>query len=123
MHTATEAQATTVAAQSASAAQYTEPVYNAEYDKELTSISVRPRVCHRLDSFVSVRQPNSLIIELVSINALASSSISSGEISTLCHKVRDDSMNGRALVSVSLTAITSTETLRPAALDGPTGDY
>jgi len=45
-----------------------------------------------------------LVLELVAVDGLATSAISVGEVTTLDHKVFDDTMKGRALVSESLLA-------------------
>ena len=50
----------------------------------------------------SVLQREVLILELVSVDGLSSSSVSSSEVSALAHEVGDDAVEGGALVSEPL---------------------
>jgi hypothetical protein len=45
-----------------------------------------------------------LVLELVSIDGLSASAVVVGEVATLAHEVGDDTVEGGALVSVSLLA-------------------
>jgi len=67
-------------------------------DEELGSVGVRARVGHGEDASVGVGQPNLLISKLLSINTLASSSVSLGGVATLHHEAVDDSVELVALV-------------------------
>ena len=49
----------------------------------------------------SVLQREVLILELVSVDGLSSSSVSSSEVSALAHEVGDDTVEGGSLVSKS----------------------
>ena len=91
--------------------------------KELRSVGVGTRVGHGEDTGTVMLVDEVLIGELGTIDGETTGSISSGEVTTLCHKVRDDSMEGRALVGVSLIVISSTEKLKLGALDEPTVEY
>lgn len=73
-------------------------------DEELTSVGVGSSVGHRqAEGFVLKLEV--LIIELVSPDGSSSSSISSCEITTLDHKVGNDSMEGAALKLQGLPTI------------------
>merc|ERR1711976_395131 len=56
------------------------------------------------DSRPGVLQLEVLVLELVAVDGLASGSVSSGEVATLAHEVRDDTVEGGSLVAVSLLA-------------------
>ena len=45
-----------------------------------------------------------LVLELVAVDGLASSAVSSGEVATLAHEVGDDTVEGGSLEAVSLLA-------------------
>lgn len=73
-------------------------------DEELTSVGVGSSVGHgEAERFVLKLEV--FVIELVSKDRSSSSSISSCEITTLDHEVRDDSMEGAALELQSLSTI------------------
>merc|ERR1711864_5443 len=64
-------------------------------EEELRAVGVRPCIGHRQNPGSSVLQCKVLILELVSVDRLASGSISSGEVAPLAHEVGDDAMEGR----------------------------
>merc|ERR1719422_1938073 len=49
-----------------------------------------------------VLQGEVLVLELVAVDRLAAGSVPGSEVSTLAHKVRDDAVEGGALVAVAL---------------------
>ena len=67
-------------------------------DEELRTVRVCTGISHRKNTFVSVRVPNLLVLELLSINTLATCAVSSSRITSLHHEVRDDSVEAVALV-------------------------
>merc|ERR1712137_101621 len=67
-------------------------------DEELRSVGVGSSVGHREKVFLSVLQSKVLVVELGSIDGLATSSIATSEIASLAHELRDDAVEGRALV-------------------------
>jgi len=75
-------------------------------DEELGAVGVGSGVSHGQDTWSSVGKLEVFILELVSIDRFASSSVVGCKITTLAHKVRDNSMEGRSLESKSLLACT-----------------
>ena len=67
-------------------------------DEELGSVGVGTRISHGQETNNVVLQGKVFISEFGSVNALASSSISSGEIATLQHELGDYSMERAPLV-------------------------
>ena len=67
-------------------------------DEELRTVRVWTGIGHRKNTFMSVREPNLLVLELLSINTLATCAVSSSRITSLHHEVRDDSVEAVALV-------------------------
>jgi hypothetical protein len=74
-------------------------------DEELAAVGVGTSVGHR-DAVGLVLQLEVLVLETISIDGFASSAVSSGEISTLDHEVRDDTVEGTALVSTYTVSLT-----------------
>jgi len=71
-------------------------------EEELASIGIGAGICHWKDTWTSVFQLEILIFELRSINGLSASAIMIGEISSLTHEIRNDSVEGASLVAESL---------------------
>jgi len=73
-------------------------------DKELGAVSVGTSVGHGKDTWTSVCQLEVLVLELVTVDGLATSTVVGCEITSLAHKVRDDPVEGGSLVTKSLLA-------------------
>ncbi|KAI5402322.1 hypothetical protein KIW84_050075 [Lathyrus oleraceus] len=73
-------------------------------DKKLRSIRPGTRIRHGKNSRTGVRLDEILIGELGSINGLSSGSVSSREVTTLAHEIRDHTVEGRAFVMKRLPA-------------------
>merc|ERR1711997_347833 len=71
-------------------------------DEELRAVGVLASIGHRQPAGALVLQSEVLVLELVPVDRLSASSVSSGEVSALEHEVLDDSMEGAALVSLRL---------------------
>jgi hypothetical protein len=71
----------------------------------VAAVGVGTSVGHR-DAVGLVLQLEVLVLETISIDGFASSAVSSGEISTLDHEVRDDTVEGTALVSTYTVSLT-----------------
>jgi len=81
-------------------------------DKELGAIGVGASVSHGEGANINVLQGEVLILKLVAIDRLATSAISCGEVTTLAHEARDDSVEGGALEAEALlSSAQSTEVL------------
>ena len=79
-------------------------------DKELAAVGVGSSVGHAEDSGSGVLQLEVLVLELVTVDGLASSSVVVGEVTALAHKVGDHAVESGSLVSHSLlTSAKSTE--------------
>ncbi len=75
-------------------------------DEELTTIGVRTSVGHReAESFML--ELKVFVFKAVSVDGLSTGSISPGEVTSLNHKVRDDSVEAAA--SISKLVLTFTE--------------
>lgn len=70
--------------------------------EELGSVGVGSGVGHRHDTRSGVLQDEVLILELVSVDGLASGSIMVLEVATLAHKVRNHTVEGGTLVAEAL---------------------
>lgn len=68
-------------------------------NKKLAAIGVLACVCHRQPSCTVVAQLEVLVGKLFSVNASTSSSIASSKVATLKHKVGNDTVEDRTLVS------------------------
>ena len=73
-------------------------------NEELGSIGVFAGICHAEYTLLRMLQLEVLVWEFVAIDRFASSAVTLCEISTLDHKVLDDSMERRAFVSKALLA-------------------
>jgi len=81
-------------------------------NEELRAVGVGSSVSHGQDSRSGVLQLEVLILELVTIDRLASSTVSGSEVTSLTHEVGDHSVEAGALESESfLTSAQSTEVL------------
>ena len=69
-----------------------------EAEEELRSVGVGASVGHREDTGSGVLFLEVLVSELCSVDGLATSPISSGEVTTLAHEPGDDSVESAALV-------------------------
>ena len=83
-----------------------QPICLDSAQKELGSVGVWARVCHRENTRACVFQVEILVSELVSVNRFSPSSVSCSEISTLTHETADYSMKSRALVMQRLSTAT-----------------
>jgi len=87
-------------------------------DEELGAVGVGICVGHGQQSRFGVSSLKVLIRKLLAVDGLAAGAISTSEVTTLQHELRDDTMEGGALVAESLlTGAESTEVL------GGLGDY
>ena len=67
-------------------------------NEELGSIGVLPSISHGQQAGLSVALDEVLICELISVDALAASSVSSSEIASLAHEVGNDAVEAAAAV-------------------------
>ena len=82
-------------------------------NEKLGSVGVGSGVSHAENSGSSVLQLEVLVLELVTVDALAPSSVVVGEVTALAHEVWDHAVEGGSLVAHSLlTSAKSTEVLR-----------
>jgi hypothetical protein len=89
-----------------------EPRGNDGGDEELGAVGVGAGVGHGEQTGLVVLQGEVLVGELLTVDGLATSAVATGEVTTLKHEVRDDSVEGRALVAETLLASAeSTEVL------------
>jgi len=89
-----------------------QPLGLSSAQEELGTVGVGSSVSHGQDSGSGVLQLEVLVLELVTIDGLASSTVSGSEVTTLTHEVRDDPVEAGALESESfLTSAQSTEVL------------
>ena len=82
-------------------------------EEKLGAVGVGASVSHGKNSRSSVLQGEVLIFELVAIDGLSTSTVSSSEVSTLAHEVGDHTVEGGALEAEPLlTGAQSAEILR-----------
>lgn len=79
-----------------------EPASHNRGDEELRSVGVGSSIGHREQSGLGVLELEVLVLELLSIDGFSSSAVFVGEVTSLNHKLRDDSVEGAALVSEAL---------------------
>jgi len=72
--------------------------------EKLGAVGVRAGVGHRENTGAGVLQLKVLIRELLTIDGLAAGAVTSSEIATLAHELRDDTMKSRRLVPEALLA-------------------
>ena len=80
-----------------------EPGCRLKCDKELRAVCVGARVRHREEIGPRVMQVEVLVVESDAVDTLASSTVTSGEVTTLCHEARDDAVEQCTLVGHRLT--------------------
>jgi len=73
-------------------------------DKELGAVSVGTSVGHGKDTWTSVCKLEVLVLELVTVDGLATSTVVGCEITSLAHEVGDNPVEGGSLVAESLLA-------------------
>jgi len=73
-----------------------------ESDEELRTVGVRPRVGHGKETRPIMFDIKFLIRELATVDRLASSAISSSEVTTLCHETSNHPMEVGASIAVTL---------------------
>jgi hypothetical protein len=77
-----------------------------EGDKELGPIGVLSGIGHREEAWGGMWEPDTLIIEFVTVYGLPASAILVGDVTSLHHEALDDSVEDVALVMKSLTLLT-----------------
>ena len=86
-----------------------EPWRRLESDEELRAVRISARVGHREKVWLRVVQVEVFVIELVSVDRLATCAISSSEVTTLSHEASDDSVESASLEAEAF--LTSAELL------------
>jgi len=76
-----------------------EPASKSGADEELRAVGVLASVCHGECTGSSVLEFEVLVSELVTVDGLSSSSVATGEVTTLDHEVLDDTVEFGSLVS------------------------
>ena len=71
-------------------------------DEELGAVGVTTSVSHGEKTLLGVLELEVLVLEAVTVDGLATSAVTLGEVTTLDHKVLDDTVEGRALVTEAL---------------------
>lgn len=71
-------------------------------DKELGTVGVRARVCHRHYSRTGVFQLEVLIVEFVTVHRFSAGAVMVCKIATLAHEVGDDAVESGSLVTETL---------------------
>jgi len=70
--------------------------------KELGAVGVGAGIGHRQDAGTGVLQTKVFVLKLIAVDGFATGAVVVGEIATLAHESRDNSMEGRSLVSIAL---------------------
>ena len=78
-------------------------------DEELRTVGVGTSICHREEVGLVMFKPEIFVFKLVAIDGFTSSTVLVGEVASLSHKVSDNSMERRSLISESF--FSSTESL------------
>ena len=78
-------------------------------DEELRAVGVGASVRHRQDTGMCVREPDLLIVELLSINADTAGTVACSSVTTLHHEVGDDAMEFVVLVVKGCAAVAYTK--------------
>ena len=78
-------------------------------DEELRSVGVRSSIGHGKDALVRVRVPNLLVVEPITVDAHATSAISSRGVTSLHHEVINDPVEAVALVVILLSLLSCAE--------------
>ncbi len=72
--------------------------------EELRAVGVRASVGHGQQTWLVVLEDEVLVLELLAVDGLATGAVLTGEVTTLQHKVRDDTVERTALVAEALLA-------------------
>lgn len=72
--------------------------------EELAAVGVWSSVGHGQDAWAGVLELEVLVLELVAVDRLATSAVVVGEVASLAHEVRDDTVESAALVAEALLA-------------------
>lgn len=73
-------------------------------DEELRAVGVGAGVGHGKKTGLGVRELEVLVFELGAVDRLASGTVTGGEVTTLQHEVRDDTVERRSLVTETVCA-------------------
>ena len=68
-------------------------------NEELRSVGIRPGICHGQDSLSLMSQVKVFVRKSSAVNGFSTGTIVVCEVSTLTHKLRNDAMEGAALVA------------------------
>ena len=85
-----------------------EPRARDEAEEELGAVGVGTGVSHREVTSASVLDGETLILELHTVDGLATGTVAGGEVTTLGHELRDDSVEGATLVVKGLATLADT---------------
>ena len=75
-----------------------EPAGDDGGDEELRAVRVLARVRHGEDAGLGVLEGEVLVLELFAVDGLAPGAVAAGEVTSLQHELRDDAVEGGALV-------------------------